>query len=54
MFLSETPHYLRDMTAETDDYIYDEVNDQVYKSEGSTNKDQGTDSKVYSILMTDV
>ena len=42
------------MTAETNDYIYDEVNDQVNKSKGSTNKDQGTDSKVSSNLMTDV
>ena len=43
--MSETPHYLRDMTAETDEYIYDKVNDQVYKSKGSTNKNQGRDSK---------
>ena len=51
LFLS---HHVKEMTAETNENIYDKVNDQEYKSKGSTNKDQGRDSKATSFLATDV
>ena len=45
LYLSEKPHYFIEMAAETVGNIYNEVNHQVYKSKGSTNKNQGRDSK---------